>query len=64
MVVEIGYHAGRAVATAVGQGRTDEVALREYRRTLECGSYRFACQYDNVEWTYPETGGGVVFKHG
>lgn len=35
-----------------------------YENCLECGSCRFACPHDNVEWTYPETGAGVKFKYG
>lgn len=42
----------------------DGVPTIAYENCLECGSCRFACPYDNVEWTYPDTGGGVVFKHG
>jgi ferredoxin like protein len=35
-----------------------------YENCLECGSCRFACPYNNVSWTYPETGSGVSFGHG
>jgi ferredoxin like protein len=42
----------------------DGVPTIAYENCLECGSCRFACPNDNVVWTYPETGGGVVYKHG
>jgi electron transfer flavoprotein-quinone oxidoreductase len=35
MAVESGYHAGRAVADALAEGRTDADALRSYREELE-----------------------------
>lgn len=44
---------------------TDEgVPQIAYENCLECSSCRFACPYDNVEWTYPDTGSGMTFKHG
>lgn len=43
---------------------TGTVPTIAYENCLECGSCRFACSEDNVEWTYPNTGGGVVFKNG
>jgi electron transfer flavoprotein-quinone oxidoreductase len=35
MAVESGYHAGRAIADAIDEGRTDAAALSAYRRDLE-----------------------------
>ena len=42
----------------------DGVPTIAYENCLECSSCRFACPYDNVVWEYPETGGGVTYKHG
>ena len=36
----------------------------QYSGCLECGSCRFACPHDNLEWTYPRGGFGVVVKLG
>lgn len=47
----------------VWQTDDDDVPTIAYENCLECGSCRFACPYDNVEWTYPDTGNGVVYKH-
>ena len=40
------------------------VPIIAYENCLECGSCRWACQYENVEWTYPERGAGVTYKKG
>lgn len=42
----------------------DGVPTIAYENCLECGSCRFACPHDNVEWEYPENGNGVSFKFG
>ncbi|MFB6155758.1 MAG: ferredoxin family protein [Haloferacaceae archaeon] len=42
----------------------DGVPTIAYENCLECGSCRFACPYDNVEWEYPDTGNGVSYKFG
>jgi ferredoxin like protein len=42
----------------------DEVPTIAYENCLECGSCRFACEYDNVVWEYPDTGAGVKYKLG
>lgn len=44
--------------------REDGVPTIAFENCLECGSCRFACPYDNVEWEYPETGAGVSFRYG
>lgn len=36
----------------------------QYSGCLECGSCRFACPHDNIDWNYPRGGCGVVFKMG
>ncbi len=41
-----------------------DVPTIAYENCLECGSCRWACPHDNVEWDYPETGNGVSFKFG
>ena len=35
-----------------------------YENCLECGTCRWGCPYDNVQWDYPKTGNGVSFKYG
>ena len=44
----------------------DEVTketLVQYENCLECGACRIACPYGTIEWEYPESGCGVVYKH-
>jgi ferredoxin like protein len=36
----------------------------QYSGCLECGSCRFACPADNLEWDYPRGGFGVALKMG
>ena len=36
----------------------------QYSGCLECGSCRFICPHDNLEWSYPRGGFGVVLKLG
>lgn len=36
----------------------------QYSGCLECGSCRFACPSDNIEWSYPRGGYGTVIKNG
>lgn len=36
----------------------------QYSGCLECGSCRFACPCDNLEWNYPRGGFGMVLKMG
>lgn len=42
----------------------DGVPRIAYENCLECGSCRWACPYDNVDWSYPERGAGVTYKMG
>ncbi|MGM0605056.1 MAG: ferredoxin family protein [Halobacteriota archaeon] len=42
----------------------DGVPHIAYENCLECGSCRWGCPHGNVEWTYPDTGSGVTYKHG
>ncbi|NHN49186.1 4Fe-4S ferredoxin [Halostella sp. JP-L12] len=42
----------------------DDVPTIAYENCLECGSCRFACPYNNVEWEYPENGSGVTYRYG
>ena len=46
--------------------RTDDdgIPTIAYENCLECGTCRWGCPYDNVEWTYPERGAGVTYKKG
>jgi len=36
----------------------------QYSGCLECGSCRFACPHDNLEWSFPRGGFGMVLKMG
>jgi len=36
----------------------------QYSGCLECGSCRFACPHDNIDWSYPRGGYGVALKMG
>ncbi|HEY3377138.1 MAG TPA: 4Fe-4S dicluster domain-containing protein [Armatimonadota bacterium] len=36
----------------------------QYSGCLECGSCRFACPHDNIDWGFPRGGYGVVLKMG
>ena len=42
----------------------DGVPHIAYENCLECSSCRYACSYDNVDWSYPVRGAGMTFKHG
>lgn len=46
--------------------RTDDdgVPTIAYENCLECGTCRWGCPYDNVDWSYPERGSGVTYKNG
>lgn len=35
-----------------------------HENCLECGSCRIVCTEDNIEWSYPVFGQGVIYKHG
>ncbi|MFB6084017.1 MAG: ferredoxin family protein [Halorientalis sp.] len=49
---------------AVWEVGDDGVPTIAYENCLECGSCRWACSHENVEWEYPETGNGVSYKFG
>lgn len=36
----------------------------QYSGCLECGSCRFACPHENLDWNFPRGGFGVVLKMG
>ena len=42
----------------------NDVPTIAYENCLECSSCRYACDEDNVVWTYPERGSGVTYKNG
>jgi ferredoxin like protein len=46
------------------EGEEDGVPMIAYENCLECGSCRFACQYDNVVWEWPPNGSGMTYKYG
>jgi len=35
-----------------------------YEGCLECGTCRFCCPPENIEWRYPRGGYGVAYKYG
>ena len=35
----------------------------QYENCLECGACKIACPKHNIEWCYPPSGCGVVFKN-
>ncbi len=41
----------------------EKIKIRDYR-CLECGFCRYFCSYDNIEWSYPPGGKGVIYKYG
>lgn len=42
----------------------DEVLEVAYENCLECGVCKIVCPYDNIDWSYPRGGFGVVYKYG
>lgn len=35
----------------------------QYENCLECGACRIACPKNNINWSYPSSGYGVVYKN-
>ncbi len=35
----------------------------QYENCLECGACRISCPQEAIEWCYPESGQGVIFKN-
>lgn len=35
-----------------------------YEGCLECGTCKYGCPYDNIDWHNPQGGFGVVYKNG
>ncbi|MBR1617960.1 4Fe-4S dicluster domain-containing protein [bacterium] len=35
----------------------------QYENCLECGACRIACPLSNIEWHYPSSGCGVIYKN-
>ena len=35
-----------------------------YENCLECGTCHVACEMQNIEWSNPVGGTGVIYKHG
>lgn len=35
-----------------------------YEGCVECGTCRYGCIFDNIEWKYPRGGFGVQYKYG
>ena len=35
----------------------------QYENCLECGACRVACQKNAIDWKYPSSGCGVIFKN-
>ena len=41
---------------------TGEIVV-QYENCLECGACRIACPKKNINWNYPPSGCGVVYKN-
>lgn len=41
---------------------TGEIIV-QYENCLECGACKIACPKRNIDWKYPSSGSGVVFKN-
>lgn len=41
----------------------DQMAIG-YEGCLECGTCRYGCPYDNIDWHNPQGGYGVMYKFG
>lgn len=41
---------------------TMDIISVEYENCLECGACRIACPYGAIDWEYPASGCGVVYK--
>jgi len=35
-----------------------------YENCVECGTCRFCCPYDNIDWNNPQGGYGVAYRYG
>lgn len=58
------WHAIRACPAGLySEGQTGEVVLT-IDGCLECGTCRFVCSGEVLEWHYPEGGTGVQFRFG
>ena len=40
----------------------DEIVV-QYENCLECGACRIACPKKNIQWEYPSSGSGVIYKN-
>ena len=34
-----------------------------YERCMECGACPWGCPYDNIDWTFPPGGKGIIYGH-
>ncbi len=41
---------------------TQEIVV-QYENCLECGACRIACTKNSIEWKYPSSGCGVIYKN-
>jgi Ferredoxin-like protein len=42
----------------------DSPIMVYYKQCIECGACRLACQFDNIQFTYPVGGMGVTYREG
>jgi ferredoxin like protein len=42
----------------------DSPIMVEYKQCVECGACRLVCQFDNILFSYPPGGKGVIFLEG
>lgn len=40
----------------------DESIKLLYKRCVECGACIWGCPYENIDWHFPSSGRGVVYK--
>ena len=41
---------------------TREIVV-QYENCMECGACKIVCPYGNIEWCYPKSGCGVIYKN-
>lgn len=47
-------------ANVYSYNETEKKITVSYEKCLECGACRIACKH--IDWTYPKSGKGVIFK--
>lgn len=42
----------------------DEIIETAYEGCVECGTCRYGCAHDNIDWRNPRGGFGIAYKYG